>query len=132
MWKSTHKIEYQIGEQVFRTFSYHVHASAFATETIISNNGSGAGTGIKTWFSGGASAENYIEIPLTEMNNVTSVFAQAKVVGGKPFPVTVSIQTYEIVGDNLVVNFDVTEFVPITQSSAAYAIDIDFLVLGTR
>lgn len=112
---------------VFKKYTYTVPAEKFVDE-------SGDLTGCKIWFSGSpAMDECYISIPVSEMDTVVGVWAQPKVVGGKPSPVTCAVQSYVKQGNNLIVNFDAFEIIALPQYiNAPYALTIDFLVVGTR
>lgn len=130
---------------VFRKYSYTVPVSKFIqTWQVASTNEQGDAATLTAWFSGAPQQdEDYISIPVTEMESIIGVWAQPKVVPGgnsydgmgKDFMQTVAVQTYVHQGDYLIVNFDALELAPVKVNShngGPYPMPVEFLVVGTK
>ena len=130
---------------VFRKYSYTVPVNKFIqTWQVPSTTEQGDSATLTAWFSGSPQQdEDYISIPVTEMESIIGVWAQPKVVpGGNPydgmgkdFMQTVAVQTYVHQGDNLIVNFDALELAPNkvgAHNGGPYPLPIEFLVVGTK
>ena len=130
---------------VFRKYSYTVPVNKFiSTWQTTTTTESGDTATLTAWFSGSPDQdEDYITIPVTEMESIIGVWAQPKVVpGGNPydgmgkdFMQTVAVQTYVHQGDNLIVNFDALELAPNKVNShngGPYPLPVEFLVVGTK
>lgn len=101
--------------------------------------------GIIEWFSGAnpSGGENWIKIPISEMDTIKGVWAQTWVVAdgnpydgvGKSFVQTVNVQQWYEQDGYLNVNFDAYIIAPektAAQNGAPYPITIDFLVVGEK
>jgi len=108
--------------------------------------------GIVEWFSGAGNnqeiGENWIRVPMTDMETVTGVWTQTWVVPsgnsydgkGKGFMQTVNVQEWYQDGNEIVINFDTFILAPIetqsggtvTQNGGPYPVTVDFLVVGTK
>lgn len=148
---------------VMRRYRYTVPAEAFGAvwkadhgsvtpdgtiNTWYSNNPNG----IVEWFSGAGNnqdvGENWIRVPMTDMETVTGVWTQSWVVPGgnsydgkgKGFMQTVNVQEWYQDGNEIVINFDTFILAPIetqsggtvTQNGGPYPVTVDFLVVGTK
>ena len=130
---------------VFRKYSYTVPVSKFIqTWQTTSTTEQGDTATLTAWFSGSPQQdEDFISIPVTEMETIIGVWAQPKVVPGgntydgmgKDFMQTVAVQTYVHQGNNLIVNFDALELAPEkigSHNGGPYPLPIEFLVVGTK
>lgn len=148
---------------VMRRYRFTVPAEAFGAvwkadhgsvtpdgtiNTWYSNNPNG----IVEWFSGAGNnqdvGENWIRVPMTDMETVTGVWTQSWVVPsgnsydgkGKGFMQTVNVQEWYQDGNEIVINFDTFILAPIetqsggtvTQNGGPYPVTVDFLVVGTK
>lgn len=88
----------------------------------------------QVWFSGAPNVgESYISIPVQEMDLVTSVQAQPRVVGDMTHAVTVAIQEEYLdeTGENYIINFDTYEIQGV-DIHIPFAVPIDFIVTGKK
>lgn len=149
---------------VFKRYRYTVPAANFnpvwrvdlsGAERMLEGSWGPLTGGIVHWMAGSGHGDDqgqgegvWIQIPVSEMENITGVWGQTWVLPGrnpwdgtgKPYMQTVSIQQWYQDGNYLIVNFDTHVTAPVrqtadgsvTQNGAPYPVTIDFLVTGTK
>lgn len=144
LWSAVHELIEALGGgggyiPVIRKYTYTVPVTKFIqTWTTPCTTEHGDSSTLTAWFSGSPQQdEDFITIPVTEMESVLGVWAQPKVVGYKTFAATVAVQSYAQEGSNLIVNFDAYEIANTTSPSfeptvGPYALPVEFLVVGKK
>lgn len=130
IWKKIHEIENIIVDNdgyrsVTKIYTYTVPITKFKANT---------GGNVMQWSGASELGEDYINIPVSEMDIVDAVVGQPQVAGNKIHAVTVAIQSAVHIGDNYQVNFDCYEIQgdPNPGNDIPFEVTIKFVVFGRK
>lgn len=129
IWKKIHEIESIISKDGYVTVT-EIYTYTIPVRKFIPTSG-----GNVIQFSGSPDqGEDFIEIPISQMDLVDTVIAQPQVVGDKVHAVTVAIQSAVLKGSKYVVNFDAYEIEGNNSvgNNIPFAVPIKFVVFGRK
>ena len=116
---------------VVRKYSYTVPKAKFFNYVGSGADMSASGAGlVRQWFATGTDIK--VSIPVATMDTIDIVVAQTKVVSDKECMEGVNVQTYKKNGNYLDVVFDAYELTWNDDAPAAYALPVEFLVIGQK
>lgn len=130
IWKKIHEIEKILIDSngyisVTKIYTYTIPIDKFKANT---------GGNVMQWSGATEKGEDFINIPISEMDEVDTVIAQPQVAGNKIHAVTVAIQSAVRKGDNYEVNFDCYEIQgdPNPGNDIPFPVTIKFVVFGRK